>query len=290
MRAEKARRSRRGVGAVSAAIAIAALPLGASLADPANARGDAAMAPISAARSAGPVAPAAPARPPPPRLPTERQTITSDAGLPVHAYPPVDGTDAPVSPSGDQGAAAAARPLVVMLHGMCSDVLPTCDAVGLAGREGSWLVCPTGNARCGGAADWYGSGEEKAASIDAAIAALDRAWGAFVDHRGDVLAGFSRGAFVARDVIYARPGRYRGAILVGASLSPDPDRFEAAGIRRVVLAAGDYDGARPAMQRAAARLSAGGVPARFVSLGRIGHWLPEDFEDRMREALRWIRE
>jgi predicted esterase len=210
--------------------------------------------------------------------PTTRQTLTTPAGTPVHAFPPLasGGTQSP-------------KPMVVMLHGMCSQALPTCEFWSPAGREGSWLVCPTGNSTCGGEPDWKGTGKEKALSIDASVAAVDAEFGAHIDHAGDVLIGFSRGAFVARDVIYERPGRYTGAILVGASLSPDPARFKAAGIRRVLLAAGDYDGARPAMQRAAAALTAGGVPARYQSLGRIGHQLPDDFEAKMREALRWIR-
>jgi predicted esterase len=223
--------------------------------------------------------PATSARAPSP-APTSRQTLTTAAGTPVHAFPPLV-TEGATPP----------RPMVVMLHGMCSQALPTCDFWSAAGREGSWLVCPTGNAVCGGEPDWKGTGPQKAASIDASLATVDAAFGPHIDHAaGDVLIGFSRGAFVARDVVYERPGRWTGVILVGASLSPDPARFKAAGVRRVVLAAGDYDGARPAMQRAAATLTAGGVPARYVSLGRIGHWLPDDFETKMRDALRWVRE
>jgi predicted esterase len=234
----------------------------------------------SAAASRLPAPTATGARPAATPAPTSRQTLTTAAGTPVHAFPPLAAAGPP-----------APRPMVVMLHGMCSQALPTCDFWSAAGREGSWLVCPTGNAMCGGEPDWKGTGPQKAASIDASLATVDAAFGPHIDHAaGDVLIGFSRGAFVARDVVYERPGRWTGVILVGASLSPDPARFKASGVRRVVLAAGDYDGARPAMQRAAATLTAGGVPARFVSLGRIGHWLPDDFEKKMRDALRWVRE
>ena len=238
------------------------------------------------APAADPVASAEPAlrvpraeRPAVAPAPTGRQTLTASGGTPVHAFPPLA-----------TGGVPSPKPMVVMLHGMCSPALPTCDFWSAAGREGSWLVCPTGNAMCGGEPDWKGTGEDKATSIDASLAAVDGAFGAWIDHAaGDVLIGFSRGAFVARDVIYARPGRYAGVILVGAALSPDPARFKASGVRRVVLAAGEYDGARPSMQRAAAVLTAAGVSARYVSLGRIGHWLPGDFEAKMRNALRWIR-
>jgi predicted esterase len=153
-------------------------------------------------------------------------------------------------------------------------------------------VCPAGNARCGAYDDWKGTGEEKAVVIDEAIAAVDRAFGpSLVTHDGgDVLIGFSRGAFVARDVAYARRGRFRGLVLLGASMTPDAARLKAAGVRRVVMAAGDYDGARPTMQRAARALDEAGLPTRYVSLGRIGHQLPHDLGDILRGAIAWIRE
>jgi predicted esterase len=214
-------------------------------------------------------------------MPATRRTLAGPEGRPIHAYPPL--------PEGSSSRAPA-RPVVLMLHGMCGEALALCDGWSDGGRERAWLVCPTGNGACGGAADWKGTGEEKAAWLDAGVAELDAAFGASLDHaQGDVISGFSRGAFVARDVVYARPGRYRGAILIGAALTPDPARFKAAGIRRVVLAAGDFDGARPTMQRAAAQLTAGGVPGRYISLGPIGHALPRDLEARFRDALAWVR-
>ena len=34
--------------------------------------------------------------------------------------------------------------------------------------------------------------------------------------------------------------------------------------------------------------SAAGIPAKFVSLGKIGHWLPDDIESILREAITWV--
>lgn len=218
-----------------------------------------------------------------PPLPTARQTITSASGADVFVYPP------------SRGGAGSERPepspFVVMLHGMCCDPAPTCDFWSPAGREGSFLVCPEGNGSCGGAANWEGPIEAKAAALDQSLAAVEDTFGAHIAHgKGDILMGFSRGAFVARDVVYARPGLFKGLILLGALMRPDAERFKASGIRRVVMAAGEYDMARPAMQRAAAELTAKGLPARYVSLGRIGHALPDNMEELMRDALRWVRE
>lgn len=221
------------------------------------------------------VAPAAPA------LPTSRETRRTDAGTEIIIYPPTHADKA----------AAPRAPVVMMLHGMCGDPLSICEFWNQAGREGSWLVCPGGNVACGGARDWSGSGEVKAAALDESLEVVDKAYGSFIDHsQGDILIGYSRGAFVARDVAYARPGRFRGLILLGALMRPDAARLKASGVRRVVFAAGEWDMARPAMQRSAAALSGAGLPSRYVSLGKIGHALPDHLEAILRDALRWIRE
>ncbi len=221
------------------------------------------------------------ARPPAPRLrpmPTQRQTLRHPGGE-IHLYPPLPGTLT--------AAQRAAR--VVMLHGMCSDALATCDYWSRAGRAGTFLICPTGNARCQGAPNWAGSAEAKASFLDSVIDTIDRRYGpTLAAPGGDILIGFSRGAFVARDVAYARPARYRGLVLIGAALRPDAARLKASGIEAVVLAAGDYDGARPMMRQAAAELTSAGLPARFMSTGKIYHRLPDDLEPLMAEAIAWI--
>ena len=186
--------------------------------------------------------------------------------------------------------AEGAASLNVFLHGMCSQPEPSCAFWSDAGREGSFLVCPAGNGRCGDRPDWRGSGAEKASYLDRVVGAVRARYGDAIAASGDdVLIGFSRGAFVARDVIYERPGIFRGVVLIGAHLDPDPARFLAAGVRRVVMAAGEYDGARPAMQRAAVRMTGAGLPARYVSLGHIGHQLPADLARILAKEIRWVR-
>lgn len=278
---EAPRGLRRVLAVVCSALAIATIA--AALSGPgASARAAPSPRPPAAPAAAAAITPAptasgSPAAP----LPESRRLLHTSAGNRVFAYPPLAAR-----------APAAPYPVVLMLHGMCSDPALTCDFWSDAGREGSWLVCPAGNSRCGDYDDWKGTAEEKATSLDQALEAVDRAFGAgAVTHaEGDVLIGFSRGAFVARDVAYARPGRFRGLVLLGASMMPDAARLEASGIRRVVMGAGDHDGARPMMQRAARALDAAGIPARYVSLGRIPHALPDDLGDILRRELAWIRE
>jgi pimeloyl-ACP methyl ester carboxylesterase len=187
-------------------------------------------------------------------------------------------------------ASPGGAPMTVFLHGMCSHPEPSCSFWSDTGRESSFLVCPSGNGRCGVRPDWRGTGAVKAGYLDEVLGAVRARYGALVRPVGqDVLVGFSRGAFVARDVIYERPGVFRGLVLIGAHLDPDPARLVGSGIERVVLAAGEYDGARPAMERSAARMRAAGLPARYLSLGRIGHQLPSDLDRVLAPALRWVR-
>jgi predicted esterase len=223
-------------------------------------------------------APAAAAEPPPPPVyPAHRIQIGVPENNPLELYPPAD-------PRG-------AMPLVLALHGKDMDPADMCEAWSGEGRAASWLLCPAGNAPGGESFDWGGSAEDRLAALDAQIAAVESVYGPLVDHdRGDVLVGFSRGAFLARDLVYARPGRFRAMVLLGAAVRLDPDRLRAAGVKRVLLAAGELDDARSTMEHTATFLSSRGVKARFVSLGPIYHRLPDNLGRVMGDALRWARE
>lgn len=196
-----------------------------------------------------------------------------------------DGTAVLLAPS-DGGDARGAPRVVTMLHGMCSTPDWSCDAVRAAVPGGFVLACPSGNRTCDGAPDWGGAPRERARfvndHVDEAIAPFDA-----VAHEGGVLMGFSRGAFVARDVAYESRGRYRALVLIGAATIPDGRRLAANGIEKVVLACGDLDGAKKTMVAARAALEANGVAARFVSLGPVYHTLPNDTAARLRDALAW---
>ncbi|MFO0549542.1 MAG: hypothetical protein U0271_14210 [Polyangiaceae bacterium] len=180
-------------------------------------------------------------------------------------------------------------PLVTTLHGACWEAAPTCEALRDALPSGFAMACPTGNAVCrGGGNDWVGDVDEKTAQLDSQVDAVRRELDS-VGSAGspNVIMGFSRGAFVARDVALAHPGRYTALVLIGAATSPDPEKLKLAGIRKVVLASGEYDSAAKTMQSAAVKLNARGLPARYVSLGRVWHALPPDSGKRLAAAIDW---
>jgi predicted esterase len=229
------------------------------------------------------LAPDAPSLPPPPPLlppPTQRVTIADDLRRSIEVYPPVE-----PRPS---------APLVVFLHATCMDPRPVCDLVGKSAREGTFLVCPSGPSTCFGAPDWHGTGEVKSAFLTSALDKVEQRLGKYVAH-DDTLIGWSRGAFAARDILYADVAagaapRFTSLVLIAADVTPDPDKLRKAGIRRVYFTAGDQDGSRGTMKRAADKLAAAGIPARYASLGPIGHWLPDDLDARLAPGIAWARE
>jgi len=236
--------------------------------------------PPLAANDGATVLPTALPSPPLPPLSPQRVALADERGRSIEVYPPLD--------------ARPSAPLVVFLHATCMDPRPVCDLVGHAGREGTFLVCPSGNDTCFGAPDWHGPAEVKSAFLTSALEKVEQRWGKYIAH-DDTLIGWSRGAFAARDILYAdvargAASRFTSLVLIAADVTPDPVRLTKAGIRRVLFTAGDQDGARTTMQRAAAKLTAAGIPARYISLGPIGHWLPDDFDQRLSPGIAWVRQ
>ena len=281
LRSSNATPNRRRDVLVVCALALGLAAVTLALSPSRSARADPASLPITRpAESLAPAQAAATLPPPLPLLPTQRATLADDLGRTIEVYPPLDG--------------GPRSPLVVFLHATCMDPRPVCDLVGRSGREGTFLVCPSGNATCYGAPDWHGPAEAKSAFLSSALEKVDLRFGKHIAH-DDTLIGWSRGAFAARDILYADVARgaaprFTSLVLIAADVTPDPVKLRKAGIRRVFLTAGDQDGSRTTMKRAADKLNAAGIPARYSSLGPIGHWLPEDFDKRLAPGIAWARE
>jgi predicted esterase len=201
---------------------------------------------------------------------------TSARGAWGVAYPPADVT--------------APRPAIVYLHGMWASPEDSCAHFARAAAPFGFLVCPRGNAPFGDGNMWSGTPADAERQIHAALAAAERLAPGKLDLAGGgTLIGYSNGAYFAAAVARAEPGRWTGLVLLSMKLRLDPAQLRAAGIRRVVLAAGERDPAAPSMTALAARLESGGLEARFMSLGPGGHPFPPDIADRMCDAVSWVR-
>jgi predicted esterase len=193
------------------------------------------------------------------------------------AYPPAD-TSAP-------------RPAIVYLHGMWASPEDSCGYFERSATAFGFLVCPRGNAPLGDGKMWTGTYATVAPSVHAALdAAAKQGPGTLDRSGGGTLMGYSNGAYFAAEVAMAEPGRWTGLVLLSMRLELDVARLHAAGVRRVVLAAGDKDAARTSMKALAEKTDAAGLPTRFISLGPGAHELPSDTDARMCDAVAWVRE
>ncbi len=185
------------------------------------------------------------------------------------------------------------RPPIVFLHGMWAGPEDACPPFARAAAPFGFLVCPRGNAPVGDASDrrmWKGTHFDAERQIEAALRAVEVAAPGRLDRGGGTLVGYSNGAYFAAEIASSQRGRWRGLVVLAMRLDLDAARLSAAGVERVVLAAGERDGAYGSMRAAAERLVASGVAARFMSLGAGGHELPADLASQMCAALAWARD
>jgi predicted esterase len=195
-------------------------------------------------------------------------------------YPPRggDGTEAP-------------RPVTVMLHGMCGHPQSACAPFVDVSTSRGWLVCPRGEDACGGGTRWRLHGPDDGQLVEGSVRALVRSHEGEVDAGAPrIIVGFSLGGIAAVQIAQGTVGKYVGLVVVASQVHPDAAALKKAGVKRVVLAAGDLDMTSAPLQEDARTLASQGVSTRFVSLGKYGHGYPPDMEERMREPMTWVAE
>ena len=181
-------------------------------------------------------------------------------------------------------------PPIVYLHGMWASPEDSCAFFARGATSAGFLVCPRGNAPLGLGRMWSGTYASVAPSLRLALDAAAKMDPGGLDRSGDgTLIGYSNGAYFAVEVACAEGGRWTGLVLLSMHLELDAGRLRSAGVRRVLLGAGERDGARQSMEALAGRLREGGLPARFASLGPGGHEFPGDMAERMCDAITWVR-
>jgi predicted esterase len=188
-----------------------------------------------------------------------------------------------------RGESESPRPVTVMLHGMCGHPQSACAPFVDVSTSRGWLVCPRGEDVCGGGTRWRLNGPDDGRLVEGSVRALVRG------HEGEVdagaprlIVGFSLGGIAAVQIAQATTNQYAGLVVIASQVHPDAELLKKAGVRRVVLAAGDLDMTSAPLQEDARSLAAHGVATRFVSLGHFGHGYPPDMEQRMREPMVWV--
>lgn len=190
-------------------------------------------------------------------------------------------------------ASAQKKAPIVYLHGICGAPDRGCDALAAEATRFGPFVCPRANTACGANNTWSGDPFKQLDTVDRAMDLVaEQTRGALDVGRAGILVGFSQGAYAAVPLVLARPGRFRALLLVGANVHIEPKRLLAAGVTRVVLAAGQFDGTHAAMRKIDAGLQHSGLESRFVDLGPVGHTYEPSIErtDAMHDAWTWLDE
>ncbi len=220
--------------------------------------------------------------------PSEGVPITVRGGrLPVYAYPPARGE------ASETAKEPGARPVTIYLHGICGDPGNGCPYFKDGVTSSSWLLCPSAPTPCpGGGATWSGPFATEEAAIRKAEEETEAMHPGAVDTtKPHILIGFSQGGYLGRSELRANPGRYRGALFIGADVEVTAKDLRDAGVKRIALGAGRFDGTYRPLAANAERLRAEGFPVRFVDLGKVGHtYAPATDEPVLRDALAWLEE
>lgn len=232
-----------------------------------------------------------------------RAEVTDDHHPPERKDTPSDGSRHPVWLESDDrveppilvypphSTSNAAAPLM-LLHGMCGHPENECPWFAGSATERRWVACPRADLSCGGGGSiWSGATRARKDLVSTTEARLEKAFeGAAGWKHGGILAGFSLGAFVALDVAEASHGEWKRLMLIGAFVKPNATKLKAAGVERVLFASGDWDMSRDEMKKQARALDRGGVRARYMGMGPVGHWFAKDMDSWLAEAIGWLEE
>jgi hypothetical protein len=182
--------------------------------------------------------------------------------------------------------------LLANLHGVCNPPGYACGYWVEAAASVGFLVCPSGNARCGnipqGSPTWTESFPAMDADLEKAIAEVDARHPGEIGREGSVLTGFSMGASAAYQIARMHPDRWPYLVLVEANVPLEKKHLEAAGVRAVALLAGEIGGQIAGERRTAERLAKEGYPARLWVMKGAGHHYSADIDALMQEAIAFV--
>src|SRR5262249_3122009 len=150
-----------------------------------------------------------------------------DSGRPSEAFWQMHESEPLVDPDD------RARPVTILLHGMCADSSWTCDWLQYFDMQPQWQICPRAPRRCRSAPgySWTGGAETRRV-VELALSTLKDRRGARVRDDSLVIAGFSQGAYALAGLVHdlaSRPSpslALRGILAQGAHV-----HFPAADVR-----------------------------------------------------------
>lgn len=188
------------------------------------------------------------------------------------------------------------RPILMYLHGHGGHPASDCKKWWEVARRFGWLVCPIGPGSDGkGGRTWSTGPADAARIIDATVHALRKKFGRRPQLYGNVLIGFSEGAFIAMQVGLNDQRTWNRWLILGASDEywSKVDAKEKLGrhrkVRRVYLLTGKNDGVREKTKRVGKFLKKLHVRTIIKIVPEMGHEVPPDLmTTRYRRPLLWL--
>lgn len=194
-----------------------------------------------------------------------------------------------------KGSKKRLRPVIVYLHGRGSNSQDHCRAWAKVATEFGWLLCPSGQqARGGGEYAWNNDYVTGTKVVMGALTALRKKFGRRVQLRGNVLIGFSEGAYVAQNVGPRNVDTFNRWMIIAAcdrywSPAASLIREQKKKIKRVFLWTGELDGAAPETRQAFSHLSADGIDVKMSIPKGFWHAIPvETMQQNYRKVFRWL--
>jgi predicted esterase len=191
--------------------------------------------------------------------------------------------------------ARGAKPVIMYLHGRGGNPAEDCRKWARVGTQFGWVVCPSG----GGTSDsggraWTNGTVDAQRVIDGAIEALREKYHAKVQRRGNILVGFSEGAWVAMNVGLKDQRTWSSWLILGASDAYWGDVSEALDkekrkVRRVYLLTGENDGVAQNTVRVGETLKKAKLSFKVKLVPGMGHEVPSDrMVSTYRRPLAWL--
>jgi len=188
------------------------------------------------------------------------------------------------------------KPVIVYLHGRGNNPEDDCRKWAKVATQFGWVLCPQGpEDRGGGSRAWNNNATLGQQIVDRSLAALHQKYRGKVQTRGNVLIGFSEGAFIAMQLGIHEPKIYSRWLILAANDqywwgdAPTLLHDERKDIRKVYLLTGQNDGVAENTARVGEIVKAQKIPVRVKIAPGMGHEVPGDrMVTTYRRPLIWL--
>jgi predicted esterase len=187
------------------------------------------------------------------------------------------------------------RPVLMYLHGRGGNPFEDCRKWAKVALQFGWVVCPAGQIDHGNGNHEWGSPDSGLEVTNAVLTALRHKYHGRVKTHGNVLIGFSEGAFIAQQVGLREPDKWSKWLILAANdrywFGDAPQLLEVnrKKIRRVYLFTGEFDQVAQNTERAGEMLRNAHIPVRVQIMPGLGHEVPQDrMVSNYRRPLRWL--